>query len=893
MTTDSLDTAAPSRPPLAARIGRIAFVVIAGLVVVAVAAALFLTWTIQRSFPQTDGALRLDGLESTVTVQRDGSGIPTITADSTHDLFYAEGFVHAQDRFFEMDFRRHVTSGRVAEMFGASQVGTDAFLRTLGWRDVAEAEVAAMDDTTRGYYESYADGVNAYLDSRSGAELSLEYAVLGMQNADYAPEPWTPADSVAWLKAMAWDLRGNVEDETERALLAGRLAEGPDALDDAEISDALAQLYPSYPFDRNPVIVPKISTVPALTTTDADAAAFTTTGPDDEVQQASTSIEWQTASDVIEAASVLVGDVGEGIGSNSWVVSGALTETGKPLLSNDPHLGSSLPSVWYQVQLKCEKVTESCPFDVGGFSFSGLPGIVIGHNQKVAWGFTNLTTDVTDLYIERIEGDEYWRDGALVPVEESTETIKVAGDDDVSLTVRRTVHGPIISGLVDDFTALADDPAPGLAAGLAAGGGASDASTPPDPAADAGYAVSLRWTALDPGTASTAIFALATAQDFDDFRVAASLFDVPAQNLIYADTEGNIGYQTPGRLPVRGAGDGWMPQPGWDSAYDWTGFIPFEDLPVSYNPTSGYIVTANNAIVTDDYSYFLSRDWDYGYRAGRIAHLLERKAAAGPLTAADMREIQMDDEMWVGKRIAAVMADVDVKGAGPKEAVALLRTWDAQNTASSAAAAYANVLWSNLVQNLFAERDVPLPIDGQGRLFTVVDALLDDPSDPLWTNESIDVDGMEQMLAHSAEEAYDELSALQGTAVALWNWGDLHAITLRSSTFGESGIAPIEWLFNRGPYPVSGGASVVNATGWELGTSYATTTVPSMRMVVDLSDFDASTWIQLTGASGHAFDAHYTDQTDDWAAGVQRPWAFSAKAVTTAAVHTLVLTPKG
>ena len=882
--TDSLESAVPSRPSLGVRIGRITFLVVAGIVVVAVAAAFFVTWTIQRSFPQTAGTVELDGLQAQVTVQRDARGVPTITADSTDDLFYAQGFVHAQDRFFEMDFRRHVTAGRVAEMFGESQAGTDAFLRTLGWRKVAEAEVEAMDDTTRGYYEAYADGVNAYLATRSGAELSLEYAVIGLQNPDYTPEPWEPADSVAWLKAMAWDLRGNIEDETERSLLAAQLGDGEDA---ANTGDVLEKLYPGYPFDENPVIVPKISTVPTVGT-GAEPAAYTPAETDGEIQQASTTIEWEETSNVVEAASVLVGDVGEGIGSNSWVVSGALTESGMPLLANDPHLGASLPSVWYQVQLKCSTVNEACPFDVGGFSFSGLPGIVIGHNQHVAWGFTNLTTDVTDLYIERVEGDQYWRDGALVPLEESTETIKVAGGDDIELTVRSTVHGPIISGLTDDFTAIADDPEPALDA---------EVGTPaaPLPAAenDAEYAVSLRWTALDPGTTATAIFALSTAQTFDDFRYAASLFDVPAQNLIYADTEGNIGYQTPGRLPIRGAGDGWMPQPGWDSSYDWTGFIPFEELPVSYNPASGYIVTANNAIVTDDYAYFLSRDWDYGYRAARIAHLIERLSAAAPLTARDMRDIQMDSEMWIGKQLASAMSDVEVSGAGATEAVGLLASWDAQNTASSAAAAYANVLWSNLVQNIFANREQPLPIDGQGRLFTVVGDMLDNPGDPLWVNPKIDVDGMSQMLALSAEQAYDELSGLQGTTTSRWNWGDLHAITLTSDTLGSSGIAPIEALFNRGPFPVSGGASVVNATGWELGASYATTTVPSMRMVVDLSDFDASTWIHLTGASGHAFHEHYTDQTADWAAGVQKPWAFSSKAVKAAAVDTLVLAPAG
>lgn len=879
----TIDPAQPAPRRLGVKIGRIAFIVLAALVAVAVAAAFFVVWTIQRSFPQTAGELEVDGLQSQVTVQRDGLGVPTITADSSYDLFYAQGFVHAQDRFFEMDFRRHVTSGRVSEMFGESQAGTDMFLRTLGWRDVAEQEVEALDETSLSYYEAYADGVNAYLAEHDGADASLEYAVVGIQNPDYEIEPWEPADSVAWLKAMAWDLRTNIEDETERAMLVA--AAGDETAPDDSLA-LLEKLYPAYPFDENPVIVPKISTVaPIEAETDA-APASVTDGDDSGIQNAVTTIEWQEADSVIEAAGVLLGDVGEGIGSNSWVVSGALTESGMPLLANDPHLGAALPSVWYQVQLRCSTVSDECPFDVGGFSFSGLPGVVIGHNGQVAWGFTNLTTDVADLYVEKVDGDAYWRDGALVPLDIREETVKVADGDDIDLTIRSTVHGPIISGLTDDFTAVADGHV--WADGAEVTQGETDAAG----AMSGEYAVSLRWTALDPGTTPRAIFALNVAQDFEDFRHAASLFDVPAQNLIYADVDGNIGYQAPGRLPIRGAGDGWLPQPGWDSSYDWTGFIPFEELPVSYNPSSGYIVTANNAIVTDDYDHFLSRDWDYGYRAARISYLIERQAAAGPVTAQDLRDIQNDNEMWIGKKLATVMGGVEVEGKGPQDAVALLRTWDAQNSASSSAAAYANVLWSNLVMNIFANRDEPLPYGSQGRMFTVVDAMLDDPEDALWANEQLDVDGMDEMLALSAEQAYDELVSLQGNAPSRWNWGALHAITLRSDTLGSSGIPPVEALFNRGPYPVGGGASVVNATGWMLGESYATTTVPSMRMVVDLSDFDASSWNHLTGASGHAFHPHYVDQTENWAAGIQTPWAFTPDAVDDSTVDTLVLTPK-
>ncbi|GAB6859905.1 penicillin acylase family protein [Microbacterium xylanilyticum] len=881
-------------------IGRAAFGVIAGALVLVTAAALFLVWTAQRSFPQTSGELSLKGLHARVTVQRDDRGIPTVTADDAHDLFFAQGFVHAQDRFWEMDFRRHVTSGRVAEIFGATQVATDEFLRTLGWHRIAEQEVAAMDATTRGYYQAYADGVNAYLADHRGADASFEYAVIGMTNPGYTIEKWTPADSVAWLKAMAWDLRGNIEDELARALLVP-------TVDAATMNE----IYPAYPFDTHPVIVPTITPMDQTGGTGAASARIgsaltaspsgAATGPAVEGTTATRSaVHWTTASSTLAAVQTLLGNPGEGIGSNSWVVSGSLTASGKPLLANDPHLGASLPSVWYQMQLRCRTVSTACPFDVSGFSFSGLPSIVIGHNADIAWGFTNLTTDVTDLYLEKIDGDTVWRDGVRVPLQKRTETIKVAGGADVPLTIRATAHGPIISGLTDDTTALAKKPVVGRADTASPGG---ETGVAPDPAIDAlpgEYAVSLRWTALDPGTTATAIFAMNTARDFAGFRHAASLFDVPAQNLVYADRKGNIGYQTPGRLPVRGAGNGYLPQPGWSSAYDWTGWIPFDDLPVSYNPEAGYIVTANNAIVPDSYPHFLSRDWDYGYRAARIAELIERTAQQHPLTAQDMRDIQFDQQSWIGKRLAAAVVEVPAlqhgrgaRGTGIRSAVSLLKTWDAQVTADSPAAAYANVLWQRLALNVFANREHPLPMDGQGRLFTVVGAMLDHPDDPLWTNPKLGVAGRDEMLALAAEQAYDELVTAQGADPSRWSWGALHAITLTHQTLGKSGIAPIEWLFNRGPYPVGGGSSVVDATGWALGGSYATTTVPSMRMVVDLSDFDASTWNHLTGASGHAFSPHYTDQAEDWSHGVQSPWPFSAKAVDAATVDTLVLAPHG
>ncbi|GAA1857147.1 penicillin acylase family protein [Microbacterium koreense] len=864
---DAIDSPRPAvrKRSVGRTVGITVFSVIAGLIVIALIAAGTLVYTIQRSFPQLEGTVSVEGLNADVTVQRDEFGIPVITAGDPLDLFTAQGYVHAQDRFWEMDFRRHVTSGRLSEMFGESQLGTDMFLRTLGWRAIAEEEVAALDETTLSYYQAYADGVNAYLAENTGADASFEYAVLGLQNGDYEIEPWTPADSVAWLKAMAWDLRSNLEDESLRARIA---AEMP--------ADEVTGLFPGYPFDTNPVIVPEITPIPE--------GGFSPEEEDAEGETAPASLTWTEVDDMIEAVGVLLGDPGEGIGSNSWVVSGELTESGMPLLANDPHLGAALPSVWHQIGLKCRTISDECGFDVAGFGFAGVPGVIIGHNDRIAWGFTNLTSDVADLYIERVDGDSYWRDGELVPLEERTETFVVAGGEDVEITVQSTVHGPIVSGLTDAFTEIAEDPFVGSADGAVA----------PTDVPEGEYAVSLRWTALEPGTTAEAIFALDLAQDFDEFRQAASLFEVPAQNLIYADIDGNIGYQTPGRLPIRGAGDGWLPQPGWDSAYDWQGMIPFEDLPVVYNPPEGYIVTANNAVVDDDYEYFLTRDWDYGWRGARIVDMLERRIANGPLTLEDMRAMQADNEFFIGKRLAAAYLDLSTGDEGTDEALELLQTWDAQNDADSPAAAYANVLWDELVQNIYVNgRDVEAPTSDQARLFLLVDELLGDPESEWWQNPGLGVADRDEMLLLTAHGAYDRLVEIQGDNPSRWNWGSLHALNLENETFGTSGIAPIEMLFNRGPFPVGGGSSVVNATGWSIGGDFVTSTVPSMRMVVDLSDFDASAWNNLTGSSGHTFHPNYIDQTANWQQAIITPWAFTPDAVTDATTHTLTLTPAG
>ena len=440
------------------------------VLVVAVGAGVFVTWTVRRSFPQRDGTAALPGLHADVTVYRDDHGVPQLWADDADDLFRAQGYVHAQDRFWEMDFRRHVTAGRLSELFGPDQLDTDEFVRTLGWRRVAEQELALLDPDTVRYLQDYADGVNAWLKGRSGSELSLEHGILALSNRSYHVEKWTPADSVAWLKAMAWDLRSNLDEEYDRARDAHRVGR-----------DVVESLWPDYPYDQHPTI---LSTTALPVEPPESAARVVPTGPQLAALRA--------VHRVVDRVPDLLGPHGSGLGSNSWVVGGQYTQSGLPLLANDPHLGPTLPSVWTQMGLHCTTVGADCPFDVAGFTFSGVPGVVIGHNQDIAWGFTNMAPDVTDLYLEKVDGDSYEYAGQQLPLTVRTETIRVAGEEPHTVRIRSTRHGPLLSDVSKGYRRLGRK-----------------------------YAVALQWTALTPGRTMDALFALDRATGWQDMRAAA------------------------------------------------------------------------------------------------------------------------------------------------------------------------------------------------------------------------------------------------------------------------------------------------------------------------------------------------------------------------------------
>ena len=804
---------------------------------------------VRRSFPQTNGELILPGLEAPVEVYRDAYGIPHIYARSVHDLFMAQGYVHAQDRFWQMDFWRHIVHGRLSEMFGTSQVETDKFLRTLGWARVAAQEWEEAPPDVRDVVTAYAEGVNAYLAQRQGSALSLEYAVLRLLNPDYRPDPWTPVDTLGWAKVMAWELGGNMDSEIARARLLKIL--GP---------ERLADLYPPYPEDH-PVIVP------GFRPTETDRLYSLLTDP--ALQQALADLDRH-----IRRVRRLVGGPWPGLGSNNWVIAGSRTATRMPILANDPHLSIQMPSIWYEVGLHCRPKTADCPYDVVGFSFAGVPGVVIGHNDRIAWGFTNVNPDVQDLYIEKINPNnpnEYEVNGAWVPMRLVTETIRVAGGEPVTLVVRYTRHGPIVS---DTYKALQDF------------GAQAAVETPPH------YAIALRWTALEPMRTLESILRFNRAQNWEEFRAAAALFDAPAQNLVYADVEGNIGYQMPGRVPIRARGDGLLPVPGWTDEYEWVGYIPFEDLPHAFNPPEGYIVTANNAVVDASYPYLLSKEWAYGFRARRIVDMIEQ--APGPITLAYVRQMQNDNWNAMGPVLVPLLLQLPLEDPRLQQARALLEGWDYQMDMDSAPAALFAAFWRHLLAATFHD-DLPQDFwpNGGSRWFEVVRRLVQDPQSPWWDDRTTpETEDRDAILRRAFQAAVDELEAAQGSDPTRWRWGDLHTATFENQTLGRSGVAVIEWLFNRGPFPTAGGSNIVNATAWDARRGYEVRSLPSMRMIVDLADLSRSLSVHTTGQSGHAFHPHYIDMADLWRLGRYHPMLWDDAQVREHAEEMLRMVPR-
>ena len=779
---------------------------------------------VRRPFPQTEGSLRVPGLHQQVEVFRDSYGVPHIYASNEHDLFMAQGFVHAQDRFWQMEFWRRSGSGTLSEILGPSGLESDRFIRTVGWHRTAAQEIEQYNESERSVLDDYAEGVNAYISQNQG-NLGLEFTVLGLTGVKFDPEPWTALNSLTYAKLMAWDLGGNRSDELTRALIATRVG-----------TDALDELMPPYQ-DGYPTIVTNAIHEASLAAIPDEVFDFHTLG------------------------------LGEGIGSNNWVISGDKTESGYPILADDTHLGIQMPSIWYEVGLHCEPVGPECPYNVVGFSFASIPGVIIGHNDRIAWGVTNLGPDVQDLFIEKVNPmnpNQYEYQGIWNDMEIIREEITVAGQDDPEIVnVRITRHGPIINDVI--------------------GGMEEEWSYGWQPLA-------FSWTALQPGTTLRSMLMLNTASNWDDFRAALAYWDVPSQNFVYADIDGNIGYQAPGRIPIRAAGNGTMPVPGWTGQYEWIDYIPFDSLPRAYNPAEGYIATANNAVVSTEYPYFISTDWASGYRARRIVEMIE---ADSSITVEDVMTMHGDNVVVNAQDILPYLLQLQTTEPKQAQAFDYLRDWDFNANRESVPAMIFESLRLHLIDRTYGdELGEQLLQRARGNLVVALSQILPNQSNQWFDDVNTpEVENRDDILQLALEDTIDELSETLGEDMSAWKWGDLHTATFRNQSLGSSGIGIIESIFNRGPVAVDGSVAVANATSFSMSDPYTVVAVPSQRQIVDLEYFERSLTMHTTGQSGHAFHPHYDDMIDPWRNIEYHSMLWTRGQVEAAADAQLTLTP--
>ncbi len=818
--------------------------------------------------PQHDGELKVAGLRDTVEILRDEWGVPHIYAKNRYDLFFAQGYTQAQDRWWQMEFWRHTASGRIEELVGKNTglLKADIFLRSVGWKHVAEQEVKSYDSESLSVLQAFADGVNAYIMNRKPKELALEYSVLGLRGIDAKIEPWTPADSLAFAKIMAWDLGFRRSADATRAKLY--LLMGPEMTEQ--------WLTPPWPFGKKPTILKleELGIIKSDVTTNVDYLTELS-----GVEMLYTENIWPDKS-----KSLVMGHA-PGDGSNNWETSGRMTKSGKPLLANDPHLSIQMPSIWYQIGLHCQSSAGEAPLDVVGFAFAATPGVIIGHNSSIAWGLTNVFPDVHDLYVIRVNPDnplQYEWNGEWRNVKVYDETIYFGdGAEPVTIKVRETHLGPIIN---DNQV---------------------DAETGEVLGFENKMPVALRWTALEPGTILKAVVGINKATNWEEFREALRYWDVPSQNVIYADVKGNIGYQLPGRIPIRAKNhSGLMPAPGWTDAFEWKGFIPYDSLPRAFNPERGYIATANQAVVPQEYyehlekklgeglNYVFGLEWNYGYRAQRIEELLEKMA---PHTVSSFQAILGDNKLLSAEELTPYLANLKFDDAELAQARDWLLKWDYQCNADSPQAALYAQFWASLVRNLYYDQlgDVAQP-DGDNREMWATLLLMEKPDNAWWddiTTKDV-VESRDDILIRSFKEGYANTVATLGKDRDNWKWGDLHTSTFVSSPLGQSGIGLIEKMVNRGPFPTGGSSDTVNNTRWTVASGdFAVGWLPSMRMIVDLGDFTKSVTIHTTGQSGHPYSKYYDNLIERWLNMEYYPMLWTREQVEKAAIDRLILNP--
>ncbi|HEY2796433.1 MAG TPA: penicillin acylase family protein [Thermoanaerobaculia bacterium] len=792
------------------------FLVLGGVLALA---ALLAAWSIARTFPRESGTIRVPGHAGAIRIDFDAHGVPTIHARSIEDAMFGLGYVHAKDRLWQLEFERRVGSGRLAEILGRGLLDADRFLRTIGFRQAAEATWRGLPPESRLPFEAYARGVNAFVATSSSRPI--EFRLLRVD-----PEPWRPEDSLVWAKMMAWDLAGNARDEIRLARFAA--AVGP---------ERAAELLPVASAEPS-ILTPEEWTPPRPGAGSAGSRSGVAEAPGDPFES-----PWGPLAARFDALDAL-GFGGETLGSNSWVLSGARTASGYPILANDPHLGLKTPSVWYLAAI------DAPGYRMSGATLPGIPSVIIGHNDRIAWGVTSIEPDVQDLFVETVDPADpgrYRNRGEWKSFSVRNETIHVRGAPDVPLVVRGSVHGPIVT---DVF-----------------GGAAS-----------LGKAVALRWTGLDDGDRTAeAFFGLGRARDWNGFLAAAALLKVPPQNLVYADVEGHIGFVAAGDMPIRPRADGRLPVSG-EGDDDWAGVIPFEQLPRVLDPAKGYVVAANNRLVSGPSGNAYGLNWAEPYRAKRIRDAIEAKPR---WSVADSAALQLDRGSGQADDLLPLLLDTTPLDAASRDALERLRGWNREMAPDSVPASIYAALYVALAKMPEDELGLGGVPRGSTRGRFLVRALsgnsawCDDVRTPI-------VETCSDFKAAALRDALALLRRTLGPDPSAWRWERLHHARFPHDVFHQ--VAGLRRIFDLS-VGQGGDGSTVNVGAFSQDGSFDMTDGPSYRQVIDLSDLARSRYVHTTGQSGNVFDRRYRDLLPEWLAGR------SFEIGTAAPVTTLVLEP--
>jgi penicillin amidase len=824
------------------------------LLLIAIVAVAWLYSIAHSALPQLDGNMAVPGISSKVRVIRDGHGVPTIEAASLEDLFFVQGYVTAQDRLWQMDVMRRAAAGELSEIIGADTLAMDREQRILGLRVAAEAALKNISVRDRAYFDAYTRGVNTFLESHRD-RLSLEFRVL-----KYQPRPWSVTDSLLVGARMVQDLNhySNPPSLTREKILAKL---GPQLTADLYVNSSWR--------DRPPTDTRRIDAEPAAKSGDSDdeedeeevdpeggASRVTSVLPSALVPQGLKPALFRAFGGTAEAVPFppLVEDNLFRPGSNNWVVSGQHTVSGKPLLSNDMHLDHQMPNLWYAAHLK----TTSGDFDAAGVTLPGIPFVIVGHNQHIGWGFTNVGPTVEDDYIEEFNSQgQYKTPAGWIEPQHRLETIHVKGRPDVALDVVTTRHGPIVTELLPGETRK----------------------------------IALRWTLQD--GMGLMFFDVNTAHNWSEFRKAFSAFLAPGQNVMYADVDGHIGYQSTGRVPIRAAGDGSLPVSGSDDAHEWKGWIPFDEMPRIYDPPSGILATANGRITPDGYKYSISTEWEAPWRTDRIYRVLESGKKFSP---ADMLALQMDvsstyDRFCADKFVYAVDHSPGASDRA-KRAAEILRDWDGRMSADSAAPTIETKARAELTRLLLEPKLGPAQ-SGPNRgelswksyhwaMSTVwmENVLTRQPA--RWLPPGYSDYG--KLLTTAVENVVKQTGLVENSSKAdsrapsdlsQWKWGKNYPVDIDHPVLGQ---LPLAGRFTGpGLHPLSGSNYTVKAVGRGFG--------PSERLTWNFANFDESTLNLVTGESGIFLSPYYLDQWSAWYGGSTFVFPFTKPAVERQRAH--------